>query len=518
MKKLLLLLLNFYSIFLFSQKYDNIWILGYPYQDTNLVNGSTILNFGFNPIRIDSFRVKTSFEGVVMSDSMGDLQFYCNGCKVLTKLHTIMENGDTLVSNRYWRNWCKDNFDYPMGSNGMVVVPPFGKSAIYRIIRMEDDTARSSNAVEIYQTTIDMSANNGLGKVIEKRKILVSTDTLTPHISLCKHANGRDWWLTCMRNTIRDSTNVMYSYLLTEQGLSAPIRQTFANYWNYWISADNTVFSPDGTKYVRTHRGGKVFIYDFDRCTGLFSNQRLIKDTNDTLSSISSAISSNSRFLYVSQVLEDLQGSSYIYQFDLQAQDIAASRKLVAEWDGFVDPDCWFCSSRFYYLMLAADSKIYISAPNGTKYLSVIEQPDLPGLLCTVKQHSVKLFGYSAFDLPHTPHYRLGPLKGSPCDTLLVANKEITPADYGLKLFPNPASTDIKIDITLKEFDPNTKTEVIIVDVSGASVQKYTMPDFAYIANLDISNLPGGVYGVQLRQPRKFGERILAVEKLVVLR
>ncbi|MBK8723518.1 MAG: T9SS type A sorting domain-containing protein [Saprospiraceae bacterium] len=107
---------------------------------------------------------------------------------------------------------------------------------------------------------------------------------------------------------------------------------------------------------------------------------------------------------------------------------------------------------------------------------------------------------------------------GSPCDTVHVANKEITTDYFDIKLFPNPASTDIKIDITLKEYDPAIKTEVVIIDISGAIVQKYTMPDFVYLATIDISKLARGVYGVQLRQPKRFGERVLAVEKLVVIR
>ena len=162
---------------------------------------------------------------------------------------------------------------------------------------------------------------------------------------------------------------------------------------------------------------------------------------------------------------------------------------------------------------------IYINTGTcGSDYLHVIEYPDLKGKACNVKQHAIKLNIVNAFTAPNFPNYRLGPLKGSPCDTLHVANKDITIDDFEIKLFPNPANDHIKIDITLKEYDPAIKTEVVIVDVSGAIVQKYTMPDFAYLATIDISKLTSGVYGVQLRQTKKFGERVLATQKLVVLR
>ena len=94
---------------------------------------------------------------------------------------------------------------------------------------------------------------------------------------------------------------------------------------------------------------------------------------------------------------------------------------------------------------------------------------------------------------------------------------EIINTDYSIKLFPNPSSTIIKIDITIPQYDPTIKTEVVVVDFSGAIVMRYVMPDFAYIAELDISKLPSGVYGVQLRQPQMSGTRVLATEKLVVI-
>ncbi|MBP6185255.1 MAG: PKD domain-containing protein [Saprospiraceae bacterium] len=52
----------------------------------------------------------------------------------------------------------------------------------------------------------------------------------------------------------------------------------------------------------------------------------------------------------------------------------------------------------------------------------MIEDPDLPGKLCNYKKHAFD-FGVSiSITMPNYPNYRLGPLDGSPCDTLGMDN------------------------------------------------------------------------------------------------
>ncbi|MBK8721821.1 MAG: T9SS type A sorting domain-containing protein [Saprospiraceae bacterium] len=198
----------------------------------------------------------------------------------------------------------------------------------------------------------------------------------------------------------------------------------------------------------------------------------------------------------------------------MSSKNIFLSADTVARWDSSRFENFW--ENNFSSMQLAPDGKIYITSTSSSKTFYIIDNPDIKGINCKVRKFGTLTAHFRG--LPQYPNYRLGPLKGSPCDTLHVANKDITLDDFDIKLFPNPASTDIKIDITLKEYDPVIKTDVIIIDVSGAIVQKYTMPDFAYLATIDISKLASGVYGVQLRQPKRFGERVLATQKLVVLR
>ncbi|MCB0548394.1 MAG: PKD domain-containing protein [Phaeodactylibacter sp.] len=121
------------------------------------------------------------------------------------------------------------------------------------------------------------------------------------------------------------------------------------------------------------------------------------------------AISPNSRFLYVSSFKN-------VYQYDLWAEDIPASKDTVAVWDGFMVPPVF--ATTFFLMQLGPDGKIYINSNNAVPYLHVINNPDLPGDSCDVCQHCVALPSWNSFSLPNFPNYRLGHLQGSPCDTL----------------------------------------------------------------------------------------------------
>ncbi|MBK7699704.1 MAG: hypothetical protein IPJ39_13695 [Saprospiraceae bacterium] len=62
--------------------------------------------------------------------------------------------------------------------------------------------------------------------------------------------------------------------------------------------------------------------------------------------------------------------------------------------------------------------------------MSKIEYPDEAGEACTVLQHSVFMPTGIARGIPNFPHYRLGPLDGSPCDTLGLDNNPIAKYRY----------------------------------------------------------------------------------------
>ena len=253
--------------------------------------------------------------------------------------------------------------------------------------------------------TIDTKANGGLGKVVAYELSFIHDTIQYGRLTAAKHANGRDWWMLVQE---RDSDR-FYTVLVDTAGVHLLGSQTVS--FPIPDGVGNSVFSQDGNRFavynsVSSTLGGYVDVLDFDRCTGILSNHKQLHMGNGVGFV---AFSPSSRFLYQS-------ASDTVYRYDLNDPDIWPSQEVVAVYDGFVAP----FPVLFYQLRLAPDGKIYGSAPNGTNYLHVIDRPDEED--CSFRQHGVELIKYNASSLPNFPNYRLGPLDGSPCDTLGLDN------------------------------------------------------------------------------------------------
>jgi len=323
----------------------------------------------------------------------------------------IAENGDSLNPDPYTEFWVDGGYLLPQG----VLILPYPISDD-RYLVLHSTISVFIPAIEnnyhlplnLYYSIVDISLED-FGNVSEKN-ILLLTDTLDyGKLTAVRHANGRDWWIVQQEYFV----NRHYAFLLSSEGISLQSSQTTGP--SRPTGLGQAVFSPDGKKYaiLSLHLIGQdqfLDIYDFDRCSGSWSNPAQIV-YRDTAFSGGVAISPNSRFLYVSS-------NRYVYQYDLEAEDIEASRVVVAVYDGFLAPDPFALPVKFFLCQLAPDNKIYISATNGVPYLHVIHNPNAKGAACQMEQHGVQLPTLNAFGIPNSPYYGLGPEDGSPCDTL----------------------------------------------------------------------------------------------------
>ncbi|MFZ1703107.1 MAG: hypothetical protein WAT79_02110 [Saprospiraceae bacterium] len=318
-----------------------------------------------------------------ISDKDGNLLFYFNGCRIVDSTFQLMENGDSINYGKTWQNYCPVWSRYPGTQNSIVLPDPGnevgGRNGYYLIHKRQELEAKPYVHVsipELYYSYIDMNANNGRGKVIKKDwSIFRTTNLVGGYLSACKHKNGRDWWLLQMTQ----ETNVYFGILLTETGFSVD-SQRIEEIPNFVPRLGQSVFTPDGKKWITNGAVDECMIFDFDRTTGVLSNLiRVMPQDSGIFYGV--AVSPSSQFVYLSNDYD-------LFQVDLWADDVPGSLEHIAHIDSFPDYFFW---SKFGQAQLGPDCKIYIVSSGTNNYLHVINKPNEKGKACDFRQHSVYL-------------------------------------------------------------------------------------------------------------------------------
>ena len=360
------------TFFASAQKQDYQWLMGYKsfygYDTTfNKYLGISRLDFNQSPRNIyyDSLYMNFSKTNTSMCDSEGNLLFYTNGINIANSYHEKIENSDSLNPSAFQYDWDPDIQTGGYRSNqGLMAFESRKNSGLFYLLHILVDTSAQHQimAKKLLFTVLDMKANNGHGKVLVKNKVMLE-DTIEFRLNACRHANGNDWWILFPKMY---SPFSYYSLLLTDTGIALPAFKLMAQGEYIGATATAPVFSPDGKKYAfYSILNNAVFVYDFNRCTGQISKPTRLPITGASDSGwygLGTAFSPSSRFLYVGL-------TQYVFQYDMQAADIAASRDTVAVYDGHQAP----FGSYFHTMQLGPDGKIYESCGNSEWVLHVIE-------------------------------------------------------------------------------------------------------------------------------------------------
>jgi len=433
-------------------------------------------------------------------DTSGNLLFYSNGLTIGNRNHDTLENA--VDFNPGWAT----TFYEPDGlaaCQGVLILPDPESSQRYYVFHETGEQLIAHNTYEVQPlhlsySVIDMNLDGGLGGIVDtlKNKYAIIDTLAWGGLTAVKHANGRDWWIIVHRFY----TDEYYKLLLTPYGLQGPYQQNIGSDLIYDVFLQ-TCFSPDGSKYCIANHGGWFDYMNFDRCSGEFLNATSVYPDSG-FSVLGCSFSPNSRFLYVSTLFD-------LYQYDTWDSNMVQDVVHIATWDSFVNP-IYDIAVLFFMHQYAPDGKIYISPYNGVEFLNVINSPDSLGLSCNFAPHSYLLThaGYT-FNIPSFPNYDLGPLEGSPCDTLgNVATGIPPPALPSFRINPNPASDWLNIVYQTKDdglFE--------LFDLYGKRVAATSL--FSYFKNrlINVAELPAGVY---LGTVTEKGKRVWS-EKVVIV-
>jgi hypothetical protein len=388
---------------LLAQKHDNVWVLGYRYSVNTFSNG-IYMTFG-DSVKITYMRKPMSIDesNAMLCDSAGQLLLIANGCYIETAEGQKVTDSAPLNPGLVYDLFCPQNRGYSVG-NSLLFFPDHRRHRLVHLFHLNMETPAGISKLLHSRVLLD---GQGSGEMVSKGEIVMNDTLDRDGFHAVKHANGRDWWIVAAEFK---SNNYYISYfsgdtvIVKKQSIGVPTARN---------GLGTICFSPDGSKMARYSVRDDLRIFDFDRCTGTFSNPLYIPidDENDGEFSSGLAFSADGRFLYAG-------ATGDVYQWDMGATDIAASRTTLIKWD--TQDRCPFLVS-FAKMELGPDGRIYCRTADGQDCMHRIKSPEKGGKECGF-QYRYYNFEYSFANLPHFPNFRLGPVDGSSCDTLGLDN------------------------------------------------------------------------------------------------
>lgn len=417
-----------------AQKNDYVWPMGYNGESTleSLENDSTnrwspfSLNFNYDPMEIDYFhrrQLKFYFTNSSFSTDQGELICYTNGMHINGRDDQRIQGGDTINFCPYWQyNESKtvEGYGFALPQGAIFINNPGHDNQVIILTIIHNIDIEACDDIWYGIIKFDNVLNATL---IQKDVSILNKRLKCGGLKVVKHANGRDWWLVA----VSEDHTTFFTFLIDPNGPVLKNTQKIGRYHND-LSIINAAFSPDGSKYAvidgQYWTGlGLLSVFSFDRCSGLLGN--LYFDTisiPDGTLGTGVVFSPDNKLLYINN-------SYNLYQYEVG--DLWKPRVHIAKYDGFQSyPHASAYRTVFGYWSSGPDGRLYSVAGSGTsKHMHIMDYPNEKGEASTFRQHALKIPN-NPFSIPNFPNYRLGPLDGSPCDTLGLDNHPVAKYRY----------------------------------------------------------------------------------------
>ncbi len=352
----LLVLCPFFS--LSAQDEADIWYFGN--------NAGIDFSLGLPQVQTDGayYNVEAC---VSMSDENGNLLFYSDGETLWNADHMPMLNGTGLMGDG--------------SATQMIAIQQPCQEDMYYLFTQ--DAQGGPDGLRYH--TIDMNLDGGLGGVVAPETNVLLYAPASEKLTAVQHANAVDTWLIAHEGGGTAGSDLFLVYLITQAGIEGP--QTYNIGSLQFNGMGSMKVSHDGGKLVSTVGGTDpgIDLMDFDINTGELSNSQFI--THTTLP-WGTEFSPDDSKLYVTEA-----NQRELWQYDMAAADIAASKTLIASGDSSLPPV-------FAGLQLAPNGRIYMARGN-SNFLGVIADPNALGTACNFTEESLDLGTYGRWGLPN---------------------------------------------------------------------------------------------------------------------
>ncbi len=487
-RRLISLFLLIFSLDTFAQYQDRQW---YLYDGLNTV----VMDYNNDSLRIVTkpHYPTPTYTYSSICDSTGKVSFLNNNFSLTDSSFIRVQNTTDINTD----------ISAPVTWNGHIILdfPNSDKVVCVRTL-MENIGAMPPFGGDYFQTKayltyIDKYENLGLGQAVPGKELIqVVDDTLCLPVAACRHANGSDWWIVIRKFR----SNKFFIILVTPNGYSVKEQVIGLNLPLIYGVAGKSMFSNDGKTFVFGVSLGNRFdippwyfdVFDFDRCSGTFSNQRKINIIDPYAARVQGvAISPNNRYLYVGLTRK-------LFQYDLWATNLDSSRIFIdtAAFNSYVGD-----------MRLAPDGKIYITPSWIGHNLSTIEHPDSVGLACGYRINSVELgSACGAYCFPNMPCFTLGAdTTAFGCDTISTVGLDIVKdVKSNIVLFPNPVKETLYISFEQTNSQFDKVSHAIIYDEIGSVLmeQDFNVSKNCFVNedmySVDVNSLNSGMYFIKL--------------------
>ncbi len=296
------------------------------------------------------------------------------------------------------------------------------------------------------------------------------------------HANGMDYWFVS-QGVGGDS---FMAYVVGENGITDPPVESEAG---SALPADMThgkmIPNSTGDRFVsvsepRTHQidapvASIIELFTFDRSSGAVE---FVESIPDLLRVKGVEFSPSGRFLYVVDSEWEPSLRRSLYQYDLTAPDIPASRVLVHMYE----PPWGNILSSVNVLALSPDGRIYAALESGEFHLGVINAPDAPAPDCS--------YVHEGFAIPYTWVSLPALIKSYHDDPGITLQASVEPSAVILRVQPNPVTDELRLTGI-----PRTGQLLLVRDALGRVASTKSRP----FISLDVHALTQGMYTVEVR-------------------
>ncbi len=432
------IVLTFLSLQVTAQNENANWLIGYKgganpreltyqvtFNDTGIIEQKAI---PFNGI------CGTLGTSASLSDpETGELLLFSNGMTIYNKDMEIIDNGNEI----YLTDLGKENMEHEMGItfpfNTYFLPDPGNRNQIYFFNSPINGFFPIDMESYYYIIKQDSMGNYSLLNPEDPHFYTLSQNHFMP--MFIQHANGRDWWIICLGLSgkinfyLLDPTGVHYSHT---QQVNVKTGGSYIGYGlgNFQLNSSTlSYFVFDAASDNETYPENLVMM-KFNRCTGMFYdiiNKPIHKDSipiidfNNTppqlLPFYATATSPDGRYLFTASVFD-------IYQFDLSRPNWYKSRKLI-----YSVPDTLRLQASYGFgiqsMVYGQDGRLYITHGTSDRWISVINKPYRRGKAVDFKFKAISLPENMLYycTTPSTVDFNMGPVDGSPCDTLGLDNE-----------------------------------------------------------------------------------------------